>query len=274
VQRWLIVGVAVCALGTPAFDAQPARAATGEPPCCAVAYGGAATSTSISTWAAGLSGGGVQRPGGRAGPACTRWASATSINPASATDVSSFRVDPDGVAAELHFRDCGPVRQLVWIRRETPQSLSRIALSDLRSRALVTPEATLSPPHRGIVNLETWLAVADPGPITVSAAIPDLSVTATAEIESTTWDMGNGDTVTCESVGVPWSDGTDASTPAPCGYSYTAGSGGPLDVTATVTWRASWRASDGTTGDLGTVQSAAFVTAYPVHEIETIGVAG
>ena len=279
-QRWLMLAFAsMTAVSAHGQAAETGRTTSGvAPECCGTASeeetGGTLSSTSITTWAAAVAGGGVQRPGGSSGPPCTRWASATSINPVSATDVSSFRIDPDGVTAELHVRDCGSVRQLVWVRRETPLSLSRIALSDLRSRALVTPEATLSPPHRGIVNLETWLAVADPGPITVTAEVPGLSVTATAEIETTTWDMGNGDTVVCDGVGTPWTDGTDPSTPAPCGYTYTARSTEPLQVTATLTWRASWQASDGTTGDLGTVDSAAFATAYPVHEIQTIGVAG
>jgi hypothetical protein len=244
--------------------------------CCRTGdeVGGTLTHDAISTWAAGIAGGGVRRPGGASGPPCSRWAPATGINPVSPTDVSSFRVDPDGVTAELYFRDCGTVRQLVWVRRETARSLSRLALSDLRSTALVVPAVTMSPPDRGIVNLETWLAVTDPGAISVTAAIPDLSVTATARVESTTWDMGNGDLVVCEGVGAPWTTGTDADEPAPCGYTYTSAPTAPLRVTATLTWRASWVASNGATGDLGTVTSAITELTYPVVEIVTVGERG
>jgi hypothetical protein len=246
--------------------------------CCRAAQtpGGAVSSHSVTSWAAALAGGGVQRPGGASGPACTQWASATGINPVSVTDVSSFRVDPDGVTAELYFRDCGTIRQLVWVRRETPRSLSRLALSDLRSTALVLPEVQMSPPDRGIVNLETWLAVTSPGPIEATAAIPGLSVTATAVIESTTFDFGNGDHVTCDGAGVPWTDDLDPEAAAPCGYTYRARNehGSPFRVTVTMTWRASWRATSGATGGLGTIESAPTTIEYPVHEIQTIGVAG
>jgi hypothetical protein len=272
--RMILVVVVLCAL----VPGRSAHGQQGEDGCCRDAddVGGQLSGHSITSWAAGVPGGGVRRPGGSSGPPCSQWASATGINPVSVTDVSSFRVDPDGVTAELYFRDCGSVRQLVWVRRETPHSLSRLALSDLQSKALVLPDVQLSPPDRGIVNLETWLAVTDPGTIVATAAIPGLSVTAMAVIESTTWDFGNGDHVTCAGTGVAWTDDVAPDASAPCGYTYRARNrnGSAFVVSVTITWRGSWRATSGATGDLGTIESAPRTIEYPVHEIQTIGVAG
>jgi hypothetical protein len=79
----------------------------------------------------------------------------------------------------------------------------------------------LSPPTIGYVIIETWLATVDPGPLTATAAIPGLSVTATATVTSTTWSTGDGvGDIVCDGVGVAWTPSAgDAA--APCGHTYT-----------------------------------------------------
>ena len=145
----------------------------------------------ISSWAVGVPGGGVRAP---AGVVCTAWRPAAEINiQDGAIDVSTVGVDPDGVRRNLYYRDCGSVRQLVWVRDEDPATIAAIALSDLQRRLIVAPVPDLSPPTVGYVNVETWLATDDPGVLTVTAAIPGLSVTATATVTSTSWSTGDGD---------------------------------------------------------------------------------
>jgi hypothetical protein len=193
------------------------------------------------------------------------------------TTVGSIRVDPDGITAVLYFRDCGdgPVRQYVWVRREPPTVVAEQALSDLATRLLTAPLVSVSPPDRGVVNLETWLAATDTGPISATATIPGLSVTATATIASTVWDLGNGDRITCAGTGVAWSEESDG-VPAPCGYTYRVATpeNAPHRLTATFVWQITWRSSRGDTGTLPAITSAPQSIDYPVREIQTVGVRG
>lgn len=231
----------------------------------------------ISSWAVGVPGGGVRAP---AGVVCTGWRPAAEINiQDGAIDVSTVGVDPDGVHRNLYFRDCGTVRQLVWVRDEDPTTLAAIALSDLQRRLITAPVPELSPPGIGYVNLETWLATTDPGPLAATAAIPGLSVTATATVDSTEWTTGDGDTITCDGVGVAWTPGTPDDEPAPCGHTYTthgapALGSTPFTISVAHTWHVTWQATTGESGDLGTIAGPTTTISYEVREIQTIGIQG
>lgn len=231
----------------------------------------------ISSWAIGVPGGGVQAP---SGVTCTAWRPAAEITVEDgAIDVATVGVDPDGVRRNLYYRDCGPVRQLVWVRDEDPTTLATMALSDLQRRLIVAPVPELSPPTVGYVNLETWLATADPGQLSATAAIPGLTVTATATVESTEWSTGDGTDITCDGVGTPWTPGTPDDEPAPCGHTYVAhGSteygSTPFTITVTQTWHVTWEASNGAGGDLGTITGPGAAITYEVREIQTIGIQG
>jgi hypothetical protein len=234
--------------------------------------------SAVASWVTGVPGGGVRPPRSTTRSQCTRWRPATDIRPTEdPTSVGSVRVDPDGITAVLYFRDCGdaPIRQYVWVRREPPAVVAQQALSDLATRLLTAPEVAVSPPDRGVVNLETWLAAIDTGPISATATIPGLSVTATATIASTTWDLGNGDRVTCPGTGVTWSD-VLGDTPAPCGYTYRAATAAdaPHRVTATFVWQITWQSSQGDSGTLPDVTSTPHSIDYPVREVQTVGVRG
>jgi hypothetical protein len=227
----------------------------------------------------GAPGGGVSRPQGVTGT-CTGWRPAADIDPtAQPTDVSTFTVDPDGVVAILHYRDCGGVRQFVWIRQEPPHVIAAEALRDIRTELLQPPEASTSPPGRAIVNLETWLSVTDPGTISATASIPGLAATVSATISSTTWSFGHADgsetTVVCDGTGVAWTEAAGAA-PAPCGHTFLSSSdrnvGHPVRVT--VTWDIRWSATNGATGELDPVTSDAAVFDLPIDEIQTIGSRG
>jgi hypothetical protein len=212
---------------------------------------------------------------------CTGWRPAADINiEDGAIDVTTVGVDPDGVRRNLYFRDCGTLRQFVWVRDEDPATIATIALSDLQRRLITAPVPELSPPGIGYVNLETWLATADPGPVTATAAIPGLSVTATATVVSTTWSTGDGaDDVVCDGVGVAWTPGTPDDVVAPCGHTYTAHGSPALDsvpfsITVEQSWHVTWQASSGESGDLGTISGPTATISYEVREIQTIGTRG
>ncbi len=215
-----------------------------------------------------------------AGVVCTPWRhAAENSGEVDLVDVGTVGVDPDGVRRNLYFRVCGTILQYVWVRDEDPTTIAAIALSDLQRRLIVAPVPNLSPPTIGYVNVETWLATEDPGALSVTAAIPGLSVTATATVETTTWSTGDGaDDIVCDGVGVAWTPAAgDAA--APCGHTYSAhgadvyGSD-PFTITVTHTWHVTWQASTGESGDLGTIAGPTATLTYEVREIQTIGVQG
>ena len=102
----------------------------------------------------------------------------------------------------------------------------------------------------GIVGFPQWLWIADPGPTTTgpisrSASAGLYTVTATARLEKTFWDMGDGDGVTCTKPGTKWSPEWGKRTSPDCGYAYTHD--GYYTVTARGQWRIDW-AGMGTSG--------------------------
>ncbi|MEX2625927.1 MAG: hypothetical protein WD225_03530 [Ilumatobacteraceae bacterium] len=232
----------------------------------------------MTSWVVGAPGGGVSRPSGA--PTCTGWSPAANISAdAQPVDIGSIKVDPDGVVAVLYYRDCGDQRQFVWIRQEPPEVIASIALNDIRSRLLDQPVPDVSPATRGIVNLETWLAVSDPGEQSVTASIPGLSVTATASVTSVTWTVegsaGAPIEIVCEGLGEPWTP-ADGEQPAPCGHTFTEPTDpdAPHIVEVRVVWGITWSASNGASGTLAPITSAAAQIVYPVDEIQTIGTRG
>ena len=71
----------------------------------------------------------------------------------------------------------------------------------------------------GIVNIGLWLAVADPGQVSITASVGPVWATVTARYERTVWEMGNGDWVECAGLGTPIVD-WDTVEQGPCGYTY------------------------------------------------------
>jgi hypothetical protein len=91
------------------------------------------------------------------------------------------------------------------------------------------------------VGVATWLWI-DPGAWqdkTASASAGTVTATATAAPSKVVWDMGNGDSVTCEGPGTPYS-ASDPNATTDC--SYTWPQAGSYTVTATVYWSVSWTA--------------------------------
>ncbi|MGO1488984.1 MAG: hypothetical protein ACTHWA_10595, partial [Arachnia sp.] len=100
-----------------------------------------------------------------------------------------------------------------------------------------------APDHLGYVGWNAWLWVESAGentwgPITRSASEAGYTVTATASVSEVVWDMGNGDTVTCDQ-GTPWHESLSRNEPSPdCGYVYVRD--GEYTIAATTFWNIEW----------------------------------
>ncbi|KQY44127.1 hypothetical protein ASD18_17545 [Cellulomonas sp. Root137] len=123
----------------------------------------------------------------------------------------------------------------------TPAQLAQQALARM---ALTGPaiRMTIEGDEHGLVGLPVWLwtevAPTTWGPNSATAAVPGLSVTATAQARQIVWDMGDGRTETCKNAGTPYYTG--GVTSPTCQHIYEQSSAGQpneaFPVTATTTW--------------------------------------
>ncbi|MEV7386556.1 hypothetical protein [Streptomyces sp. NPDC091215] len=138
----------------------------------------------------------------------------------------------------------------------TPEVLAELAYKEIR---VPTDPVNLAPAGTTKVNLATWawLDKATFKPVSVTASVPllGISATTTAEPVSLKIEPGTSDAVTypasgvCEfdngSVGEEYTAGDADKTP-PCGVKYLRSSGsGPYQLNATITWKITWTGSDG-----------------------------
>ncbi|MEU2426073.1 hypothetical protein ABZ619_34555 [Streptomyces sp. NPDC007851] len=147
-----------------------------------------------------------------------------------------------------------------------PNTISTKILGELAYNEIRVPttEVSLKPAGTTKVNLATWawLDKATFKPVSVTASVPvlGLSATTTAEPVSLRIDPGTSDAVTypasgvCEfnngSVGEEYTAGDAGKTP-PCGVKYLRSSGnGSYQLRATVTWKIHWTGNDGNGADL------------------------
>ena len=141
------------------------------------------------------------------------------------------------------------------------------------------PSISPTPEANGIVNLGLWLAVQPQtlGPITAQAG-PATWITVTPTLSSTTFDLGNGDTLTCDGTGVPIETvhpDLDVVEQSPtCGYTYRHSSPDdqPFQLSITTTWTLPYESSEGP-GEIPPLERTVTLD-YDVDEIQTVGVRG
>lgn len=156
-------------------------------------------------------------------------------------------------------------RYLPGVSIISPAELARRASSEL---AIRYPEPRTSPSFTidQLVGIDTWMWI-DGGawqPITASAAIPGLSVSATATPERMEWDMGDGTVVTCAGPGTPYDPAVPGDQQSSdCTHLYQ--DRGAYTASATLIWSVSWSASDGGGGSLADV---ARTTQFPMRVVE------
>ncbi|AOR32746.1 hypothetical protein BFF78_18240 [Streptomyces fodineus] len=162
----------------------------------------------------------------------------------------------------------------------TPEILAELAYAQIR---VPGTKVTLAPDGTTKVNLPTWawLDGAQFKPVSVTASVPVLGISATTTAEPTSLkiDPGTPDAETYPASGVcdinngrigePYAKGKADETP-PCGVKYLRSSGdGSYQLKATITWKIHWTGSGGAGGDLpdGTFGSTQNVT---VQEIQAV----
>ena len=142
----------------------------------------------------------------------------------------------------------------------TPREVAQLAIADMRLTAInigIAPKAEDG--SVGIVGMPVWMWVANPnehtwGPITASASAGGVSVTATARVHKVTWDMGDGNEVTCTTAGTPYEAAYGNKKSPDCGHVYITSSSSESDqkftVTATSDWVIDWEGA----GQAGTIR--------------------
>ncbi|WP_345510143.1 hypothetical protein [Phytohabitans houttuyneae] len=146
------------------------------------------------------------------------------------------------------------------------QAVAMLRLPALRMR--LSPQ----PPAPQLVNLPTWFWVdaSSWGRRTATAEAGGSAATATATPTRVTWLTGDGNHVTCTGPGTAWRPGMDPLGEPPCGHTYRRPSadrpGGELLVRATITWRVTWVATGGVTGQEADLSTTSAVS---VRVVET-----
>jgi len=175
--------------------------------------------------------------------------------------------NPDGAVYEVACMESlgGPGTSGGWVWLPSPPNgfgAASITPGDLAARAVDQMQLTGAvigmtpgPDRTGLVGVPVWLwTTVTPtswGPNSATAAVPGLSVTATAQASQIVWDMGDGTKVTCANPGTAYYKG--AITSPMCQHIYQRSSAGQPDdaypVTASTTWDVTWTGG-GTTGAL------------------------
>ncbi|MEV4117637.1 hypothetical protein [Micromonospora sp. NPDC049645] len=127
-----------------------------------------------------------------------------------------------------------------------PEELARRALASislLPAPLGVAPRKRVGP---GLVGLPVWMWSEQNtnyfGPIHADETDRDVTVEITAAVDEIVWDMGNGDTVTCDDAGTEYKPkGERAGGTSPdCGYDRGYQKAGTYRVTATTYWTVTW----------------------------------
>ena len=139
---------------------------------------------------------------------------------------------------------------------------------------LGSPTLEMAPPPGSpqLVGVPTWLWLAGPWQYrTASASAGPVTATATATPSKVVWDLGNGDSVTCDGPGTPYNpDQPNATTDC----SYTWNEAGTYTVSATVYWSVTWTATGAPGGgNLGLVAGAPAATDVTATESQAINTA-
>jgi hypothetical protein len=145
----------------------------------------------------------------------------------------------------------------------------------------------VNPQSMAIVGIPVWIWL-DPdsnttGPVNIIANAGGVQVSAWVFLDTVTFDMGDGTTITCEvvgegteprQVGIPWTRPyAGQASPVGCGHTYQASSAHQINlaypVTETATWHADWIS---TTGESGHIDNLTYTTTVHlrVGEIQTI----
>ena len=162
---------------------------------------------------------------------------------------------------------------LAWERaqRQLPTPVPRIAPADL------------APDGFAFVQAKTFFWVDQAAGqwenVSATASLAGLSLTVTVVPELLVVTTGDGTTLQCPGAPPPFPPGGDPDTFVGCGHVYehssaTAANGKTFPVTVAIVWHATWQASNGESGDLGSLTTTSAVRELPVAEIQAVVVDG
>ncbi len=164
----------------------------------------------------------------------------------------------------------------VWVTNAQPAAVAVtpvvVAEQAVQQLGLGSPSIEMAPPPGSpqLVGVATWLWI-DPGAWqnkTATAAAGSVTATATASPSKVVWDMGDGDSVTCDGPGTPYS-ASDPDATTDCSYTWPGP--GSFTVTATVYWAVTWTATGAAGGgNLGVQAGPAAQAAVTVTESQAI----
>ncbi|SHN42714.1 hypothetical protein [Cryptosporangium aurantiacum] len=130
------------------------------------------------------------------------------------------------------------------------ETAQQVALREFAKLPIRGPQIGVAPDPEGsgLVGLPVWLWTdVTPltwGPYTATAAVPGLTVTATATATRITWNMGDGRQVVCDNPGTPYRPSYGNAASPDCGYRYARSSrsqpGGTYTITGTTNWVVNW----------------------------------
>jgi hypothetical protein len=160
----------------------------------------------------------------------------------------------------------------------TPAQLAAQAINQLPIRG---PMIGIAPDQNGagLVGLPVWMwSTVTPqtwGPISATASVPGLSVTATARAQRIVWDMGDATrttsshTVVCTNPGTPYKTEYGRAPSPTCGLAagYARPSNPRFTVTATTTWHVTW-AGGGASGTLDVTRAS--TTTIDIDELQVV----
>ncbi|WP_243398975.1 hypothetical protein [Cryobacterium zongtaii] len=131
---------------------------------------------------------------------------------------------------------------------------------------------------KSYVGVPIWMWAANPtplsyGPYVQSTTLGGVTITATAQVSSIVWNMGDGTTVACANAGTPFVVAYGAVDSPTCGHRYARTSaaqpGGTFPITATSQWQVSWEGG----GESGVIPLTTTATsAVRINEIQSVNV--
>jgi hypothetical protein len=226
--------------------------------------------------------------GGGSGPRCT-WEKHEGGFGVDAQRNGSFfypgtRKGPNGEDEVLYLKVCpnpNGSSQFIYVPPVNVAAVRAAALDSVK-RLLPLPVLNVSPSQGGLIRMQNWLAVQPVADVTATASVGPVWITMTATQNSLLWDMGNGDTVTCDGTGSPLPDGVDnmldddVNGAAECGYTYQhvsapkfgANDDSAYENSVTTAWAITWVDYTGATGTLADLERSTAWN-FQVRQIQT-----
>ena len=241
-------------------------------PAAADGAGGAITDDSGIDYGVlvGERGGGGSNPGrrgGGSGPTCTyRLMGGPENFPVFDVDGTVVQVESGGAWYE---KTCDGVFVGAVYLRGAPNAVdpAEVAAGVLRRMTVPVPQVALSPAGEQVVNLPSWLWIANWEPLTGTASVGGVTVQVTARPASARWSFGDGSSLAC-APGVPWSPNADAS--RACTHTWRHSSASQpserYSLGVSVTWTASYSVTGGAGG--GALPSITRTSTRPVRVAE------